>query len=175
MKLKYKIEAAKIRRKLLLPGSNWMMICDVDGVLTDGTFSYSENGKFTKTFGPHDSDALNLVKSRIEIVFITADKRGFGISQSRVQDMGFELKLVTSSDRKDLISTIQKDRRVIFIGDSFTDEDALRGADLSFAPANAHSLAKKAASQILIANGGHGAVSEVCLFLNEILKNGSQR
>jgi 3-deoxy-D-manno-octulosonate 8-phosphate phosphatase (KDO 8-P phosphatase) len=175
MKLKFDVETAKIRRKLLLPGKNWMIVCDVDGVLTDGTFSYSESGKFTKTFGPHDSDALNLVKSKIDIIFISADKRGFGISQSRVQDMGFELKLVASHDRKDLISVIQKDRRVIFIGDSFTDEDALRGADLSFTPANAHSLAKKAASHILKANGGHGAVSEVCLLINRTLCTGSQR
>ena len=175
MMLKYKTSVAKIRKRLLLPGHKWMMVCDVDGVLTDGTFSYSENGKFTKTFGPHDSDALNLAKSTIDILFISADKRGFGISQSRVKDMGFELKLVASHDRKELISTIQKDRRVIFVGDSFTDEDALRGADLSFTPANAHTVAKKAASHILKADGGHGAVSEVCLLLIRILSTGSQR
>lgn len=175
MKLKNMLATSKIERQLLLPGNKWMLVCDVDGVLTDGTFSYSENGKFSKTFGPHDSEALNLVKLTIDIMFISADKRGFGISQNRVQDMGFDLKLVASHDRKELISTIQKERRVIFIGDSFTDEDALRAADLSFAPANAHVLAKKAATHTLQANGGQGAVSEVCLLLNKILKSRSHR
>ena len=165
----------RVRRRLSSPGHDWSLVCDVDGVLTDGTFSYSENGKFTKTFGPHDSDALNLIKSKIAIIFISADKRGFGISQRRVQDMGFELKLVASHDRKEFISTIQKERRVIFIGDSFTDEEALRAADLSFTPANAHSVAKKAATHTLQAIGGQGAVSEVCLLLSKHLKSGLYR
>lgn len=175
MKLKNMLATSRIKRKLLMPGTKWMLVCDVDGVLTDGTFSYSENGKFSKTFGPHDSDALNLIKSTIDIMFISADKRGFSISQNRVQDMGFDLKLVASQDRKKLLTTIQKEKHVIFIGDSFTDEDALRSADLSFAPANAHVLAKKAASYTLRAKGGDGAVSEVCLLLNKILKSGSNR
>lgn len=162
--------ALRVRRRLISPGQNWTLVCDVDGVLTDGTFSYSENGKFTKTFGAHDSDALNLIKSKVEIIFISADKRGFGISQRRIQDMGFELKLVAPHDRKELITTIQKDRRVIFIGDSFTDENALGSADLSFTPANAHSVAKKASTHTLKAKGGQGAVSEVCFLLNKFLK-----
>lgn len=164
------ISSLRVRRRLISLGHDWTLVCDVDGVLTDGTFSYSENGKFTKTFGAHDSDALNLIKLKVEIIFISADKRGFEISQRRVQDMGFELKLVAAHDRKELVATIQKERRVIFIGDSFTDENALRSADLSFTPANAHSVAKKASTHTLKANGGQGAVSEVCFILNKFLK-----
>jgi 3-deoxy-D-manno-octulosonate 8-phosphate phosphatase (KDO 8-P phosphatase) len=167
------IKLARIKRKLIASGKKWVMICDVDGVLTDGTFSYSESGKFTKTFGPHDADALKLIKSKIEIAFISADKRGFGISQKRVQDMGFELELVSSEDRKKYISTVQSNRRVIFIGDSFTDEPALRNADLSFTPANAHPLAKKASNYRLKTKGGEGAVTEVCFLLTRFLNENS--
>jgi len=163
----------KIRRTLLSQGHPWTLVCDVDGVLTDGKFSYSESGKFTKTFGPHDADALKLIRSKIEIAFISADKRGFGISQKRVQDMGFELELVSSEDRKKYISTVQSNRRVIFIGDSFTDELALRNADISFTPANAHPLAKKASNYRLKTKGGEGAVTEVCFLLNRFLKENS--
>jgi 3-deoxy-D-manno-octulosonate 8-phosphate phosphatase (KDO 8-P phosphatase) len=168
------MKLARIKRKLIATGKKWVMICDVDGVLTDGTFSYTESGKFTKTFGPHDADALKLIKSKIEIVFISADKRGFGISQKRVQDMGFELELVSSQDRKKYISTVKTNKRVIFIGDSFTDELALCEADLSFTPANAHLIAKKASNYKLKAKGGEGAVSEVCFLLNKYLKENSQ-
>lgn len=163
----------RIRRTLLSQGHPWTLVCDVDGVLTDGTFSYSESGKFTKTFGPHDADALKLIKSKIEIVFISADKRGFGISQKRVQDMGFELELVSSQDRKKYISTLKFNKRVIFIGDSFTDELALCESDLSFTPANAHLIAKKASHYRLKAKGGQGAVTEVCFLLNKYLKENS--
>jgi 3-deoxy-D-manno-octulosonate 8-phosphate phosphatase (KDO 8-P phosphatase) len=163
----------KIRRTLLSQGHPWTLVCDVDGVLTNGTFCYTESGKFTKTFGPHDADALKLIKSKIEIVFISADKRGFGISQKRVQDMGFELELVSSQDRKKYISNVKANKRVIFIGDSFTDELALCEADLSFTPANAHLIAKKASNYRLKAKGGEGAVSEVCFLLNKYLKENS--
>ena len=56
-------------------------ILDVDGVLTTGQFLYDENGKKFKIFGPDDSDALNILKKYINIVFVSADKRGFKISK----------------------------------------------------------------------------------------------
>ena len=87
--------------------------------------------------------------------------------------MGFELVLVSSEDRKKYISTVQSNRRVIFIGDSFTDELALRKADLAFTPANAHLIAKKASNYKLKTKGGEGAVSEVCFLLNKYLKENS--
>ena len=118
-------------------------------------------------------DVEKLIKSKIESVFISADKRGFGISQKRVQDMGFELELVSSQDRKKYISNVKSNSRVIFIGDSFTDELALCEADLSFTPANAHLIAKKASNYKLKAKGGYGAVSEVCFLLNRYLKENS--
>ena len=45
-------------------------VLDVDGVLTDGTFYYSEKGKIMKKFGPHDSDGLKLIADLIKIEFI---------------------------------------------------------------------------------------------------------
>ena len=36
-------------------------ILDVDGVMTDGTFAYTVDGKVTKMFGPHDADGLELI------------------------------------------------------------------------------------------------------------------
>jgi len=38
-------------------------IFDVDGVLTDGKFYYSENGKIMKIFGDADNDALSILKN----------------------------------------------------------------------------------------------------------------
>ena len=34
-------------------------ILDLDGVLTDGKFYYSQDGKFLKAFGADDHDCLN--------------------------------------------------------------------------------------------------------------------
>ena len=71
-----------------------VFILDVDGVLTDGGFYYSETGKVLKKFGPDDNDALKLLSPFIEIRFISGDKRGFKITQKRIKDMKFPIDFV---------------------------------------------------------------------------------
>jgi 3-deoxy-D-manno-octulosonate 8-phosphate phosphatase (KDO 8-P phosphatase) len=39
-----------------------IFIIDVDGVMTDGKFYYSDKGKVMKVFGADDNDALSLLK-----------------------------------------------------------------------------------------------------------------
>ena len=41
------------------------LVMDVDGVITSGKFSYTQEGKISKEFGSHDSDALQIVKEKI--------------------------------------------------------------------------------------------------------------
>ena len=62
-----------------------IFLCDVDGVLTDGKFYYSESGKIMKKFGADDNDALSLLDPYIKIQFISGDKRGFSISKKEFQ------------------------------------------------------------------------------------------
>ena len=59
-------------------------ILDVDGVFTDGSFYYSEEGKLLKKFGDADNDALSFLKDKLHIEMITGDKRGFPISKKLV-------------------------------------------------------------------------------------------
>ena len=76
-------------------------IFDVDGVLTDGKFYYSDQGKIMKIFGDADNDALSILSNYLEIRFVTGDKKGFSISQKRiVDDMGYKLDLVSTIKRR---------------------------------------------------------------------------
>ena len=148
------------------------LICDVDGVLTDGKFYYSEQGKVFKVFGSHDSDALNLLTldSRVSVYFVTADSRGFNISKKRLNDMGFDLKLVKANERIEFIKEINVDSFSIYVGDSFTDIDSMEISDLSIAPKNAHIAAKRKANLITNSNSSEGALSEVCLLIIKYFK-----
>ena len=79
-------------------------ILDVDGVMTDGKFYYSDKGKVLKVFGADDNDALSLLKNYMDIHFITGDKKGFSITKKRIRDdMGFKLSLVSTVKRVDWI------------------------------------------------------------------------
>lgn len=111
------------------------MVSDVDGVLTPGTFFYSKDGKAMKEFGSHDADALRLLMSSgVECIFVTADHRGEEITSLRIRDMGAEVRLMDSHQRRDLVSSLRLDYRVVFIGDSFTDVGALKMADVRLSP-----------------------------------------
>jgi len=145
-----------------------IFILDVDGVMTTGQFIYSEAGKVYKVFGPHDSDGLKMLKGKFDILFITADKRGYGISEKRiVDDMGYELRLVSEEDRFDYVGNRWDWEYVIYMGDGYCDERILKACRFGIAPANARKEAKRAADFITNSKAGEGAVMDACL---EILR-----
>ena len=146
------------------------LITDVDGVLTDGKYFYSVDGKVMKQFGPHDSDGLKILKSLgIKVRAITADHRGFQVSKTRLDDMGIELTLVSEADRGswmsdncDLVSTV-------FVGDGLHDAAVMKLCALGFAPANALQITKNSADYVTAARGGEGVLLEVALKILELI------
>ena len=78
-----------------------LFILDVDGVLSTGQFLYDSNGKQYKIFGAHDNEGLKIISKHIKVNFISADSRGFEISKTRVEDMGFEINFVSEDERID--------------------------------------------------------------------------
>lgn len=139
----------------------WALVSDVDGVLTDGRFLYSSEGKQYKLFGSHDADALAKSKFFSKVVFVSADARGFEISKRRVSDMGWEIVLASSAKRVEIILELKSQFQVCYIGDSFTDLDAFEVADLSVCPQGAYPLARRMASVKLECRGGEGAIAEL--------------
>lgn len=139
---------------------------DVDGVMTDGTFWYDDTGKQFKRFGADDADALALLRDHFEIAFVSADHRGFAITEARIaRDMGYGLELVPAADRVQWIDMNFGIKHVAYMGDSFKDAPILRLAALGLAPSNASAVAKRAADFVTESAGGHGAVAEACIYL----------
>lgn len=144
------------------------LVTDVDGVLTDGKFTYTPEGKVSKIFGPHDSDGFKLLLSEgVSIKAITADSRGFPISKKRLDDMGIELFLVKEKDRLEWIKNNTDIDKTAFIGDGLYDIPSMKFCKLSFAPDNALDIAKPHADIVTRSKGGEGVILEVAL---EILK-----
>jgi 3-deoxy-D-manno-octulosonate 8-phosphate phosphatase (KDO 8-P phosphatase) len=145
-----------------------VLILDVDGVLTTGQFLYSAEGKVMKVFGADDNDGLSLLKAHLEIRFVTGDKRGFPISKKRiVDDMGFELELVSTVRRVDWIAERYPLESVIYMGDGIFDHYVMSKVGYSIAPANADKNAKAHASFITERSGGERAVAEAALHILE--------
>ncbi len=144
-------------------------ILDVDGVMTTGQFFYSPKGKAFKVFGPHDADGLKLIKDKVEIRFITSDKRGFPISKKRIDDMGYPIELVTEGDRHKYIKEKFGFENTIFMGDGIFDAPVIRDCMFGIAPANARIEAKRWAKYVTPSKSGEGAVCDACIVINKKL------
>ena len=148
-------------------------VLDVDGVLSTGQFLYSVDGKAYKIFGAHDADGLKMLKDKLSITFITADEKGFPISQKRVEDMGFMIRLVSEQNRYDFIKKTFGFENLIFMGDGIFDVPILKESCFAIAPASARKEAKAAAHFVTESKAGEGAILDACLkilekFFNEI-------
>jgi 3-deoxy-D-manno-octulosonate 8-phosphate phosphatase (KDO 8-P phosphatase) len=138
------------------------LITDVDGVLTDGKFFYSDEGKILKQFGPHDSDGFKIIKSLgIRVTAISADHRGFSITNKRLDDMGIGVHLVSEKERLNWVRKHCVLDRTAFVGDGLYDAAVMKVCALSFAPYNALDITKDVASYVTKASGGNGVMFEV--------------
>ena len=143
-----------------------ILIIDVDGVMTTGQFIYSKYGKEYKIFGSHDTDGLDILKNKIKIIFITADKKGLAISKRRIQtDLGYKLFLVNHNDRYNFIKKYGM-KKVIYIGDGYYDAQILKDVLFGIAPKNARIEAKKTANFITNSNSGEGAILDAAIKIN---------
>ncbi len=143
-------------------------IFDVDGVFTTGQFLYTIDGKFAKIFGAHDNDGIKLIKSRLEVCAISADKRGFAITKKRVEDdMRLTLHLVSEGDRIEWLKSNFDLSTCVYMGDGMFDAQIFPYVAYSIAPANAFYLAKKTANYVTEARSGEGAVAEACCHVME--------
>jgi 3-deoxy-D-manno-octulosonate 8-phosphate phosphatase (KDO 8-P phosphatase) len=145
-----------------------VFILDVDGVMTNGQFFYSSEGKIMKVFGADDNDGLSLLKPHLEIRFVTGDKKGFPISKKRiVDDMGYELEIVSTIRRVEWIAERYPLESVIYMGDGIFDHYVMSKVGYSIAPTNADINAKDHASFITNRSGGDRAVAEASIHILE--------
>jgi 3-deoxy-D-manno-octulosonate 8-phosphate phosphatase (KDO 8-P phosphatase) len=143
-------------------------IFDVDGVFTDGSFYYTEEGKVMKKFGDADNDALSFLKEKLHVEMITGDKRGFPISKKRIhEDMGYPISLVSTFQRIDWIKERFDLSETIYMGDGIYDPLVFSKVGYSIAPNNAFYNTKKYASYITNSRGGEGAVAEAVIHVIE--------
>jgi 3-deoxy-D-manno-octulosonate 8-phosphate phosphatase (KDO 8-P phosphatase) len=144
-----------------------LVVFDVDGVMTDGRFAYTATeGKVSKTFGPDDGDALKVLRAHVPVAFVSADGRGFPITEKRIgQDMGHEVTLVSQGERLDWIAGRAPLEQVAYMGDSFTDLTVLKAVGTGITTCDALPGVQRAATYVTARRGGDRAVAEACFWL----------
>ncbi len=143
-----------------------IFILDVDGVMTTGSFYYTSEGKYMKSFGPDDNDGLSLLRNYMDIRFVTGDRKGYPISKRRISiDMEYPLDLVSTIKRIDWIKERYELDKVIYMGDGIFDHYVMREVGYSIAPSNADQFTKTTANYVTKRSGGNRSVAEACLHI----------
>jgi 3-deoxy-D-manno-octulosonate 8-phosphate phosphatase (KDO 8-P phosphatase) len=144
-------------------------ILDVDGVMTDGRFYYTAEGKFMKSFGPDDSDALSLLRNYVNILFVSGDKKGFEISRKRIEiDMKYPLHSVSTFERVQwMLDAGYHLEETVYMGDGIFDAMVFDRVAYGIAPANGFQFTKDTADFVTPSTGGNSAVAEACLHIME--------
>ncbi len=143
-----------------------IFILDIDGVMTDGTFYYSIDGKIMKKFGPDDHDALKILSKYMKIQFITSDTKGYNITKRRIEeDMGMDLECVDARGRDKWLLSNFDPETVIYMGDGFWDSIVMKKVKYSIAPFNSHKYTKRCASYVTKCCGCNRAVTEACFHI----------
>lgn len=148
---------------------------DVDGVLTDGSITYDENGVEYKTFNAKDGQGIvNLNNSGIITAIITARESGtvtcrakkLNIKEIHQGQQNKIAKLLEIMDKYDL-----KFEEVAYMGDDLPDICVLEKVGLSGCPSDAVLEVQTVAKWHSSYNGGRGAVREFCDYILKLNKN----
>ncbi|MFM9436768.1 3-deoxy-D-manno-octulosonate 8-phosphate phosphatase (KDO 8-P phosphatase) [Janthinobacterium sp. CG_23.3] len=146
-----------------------LMIFDVDGVLTDGSLHYGEDGESMKTFNVHDGLGIKLLQeSGVQTAIISA--RRSPIVARRAADLGIEHVHQGGHDkltpfRALLDSTGLTAEQCGFIGDDVVDLPILARVGFAVSVPNGRDDVRNRAHHVTQAGGGRGAVREVCELL----------
>lgn len=143
-----------------------LLLLDVDGVLTDGTLIYSENGSESKGFNTQDGLGIRLLQQvQVATGIITA--RASKLVARRAEELGMEhihqgAKNKLEKFKAILTETGLKPFQVCYMGDDLIDLGLLTRVGLAACPANAVADVKQACHFITSRSGGCGAVRETC-------------
>ncbi|MCI0748466.1 MAG: HAD hydrolase family protein [Verrucomicrobia subdivision 3 bacterium] len=141
-----------------------LLLCDVDGVLTDGRILMGD-GKEFKAFSIQDGLGL-LILQRAGIKVGWVSNRPSPVSQQRAEELKVDYFFQRKGNKVEAIQAILKDAQLdwedmCYMGDDVVDLGALKRAGVAVAVANAIDEAKQMAHYLTRAPGGHGAVREV--------------
>lgn len=148
-----------------------MLVFDVDGVMTDGSVTYDENGVEYKTFNVKDGQGL--VRMR-HLGFVTAiiTARNNGTVEHRAKNLnitelyqGQRYKLPALEELREKYNLSYDE--ISYMGDDLPDICCLEKVGLACCPKDAVDEVKKIAHFKSSKKGGRGAVRELCDFIIE--------
>ncbi|MEK9711078.1 MAG: HAD hydrolase family protein [Thalassolituus sp.] len=142
-----------------------LVVFDVDGVLTDGTLTYSASGEEVKHFNVKDGVGIKLLNVfEIDTAIISA--KDSAPLAKRASDLGINQFFPGMKDKWAVLSKLMDEllidpAEVCYVGDDVIDLKVMTRVGLSVAPADGFWMVRDRADLITEASGGKGVAREV--------------
>jgi len=150
------------------------VVLDVDGVLTDGSITFDENGREWKSFDVKDGLGLVLLRDlgyKLGVISSRASK----VVAHRCAELKIPEENVLQGERDKVAAFDLLAKRwsldafeIVAVGDDLPDLGILRRAGVGAAPSDAVQIVREAAALQLTKPGGAGAVRELCDLILEV-------
>lgn len=138
------------------------VISDVDGVLTDGSITFSSDGAKSRTFHIQDGMGVKLLLAAgVKIAWISASKDD-GVIRARAEMLGVHHVDVGSGDKGERLLRAcaaigAPPDKCVYIGDDVNDLPAMKRCAFSACPGDARPEVRQRVSIVLDEAGGRGA------------------
>lgn len=176
------LEKARNRNQPVMRSDEWqsalprakevkLLLLDVDGVLTDGTITYTHDGGESKGFNTQDGFGLRILQDAgVDVGLITA--RTSEAVTRRAQDLGMRYVYQGAGNKNKvyeeiLVQSGLRPMQTAYMGDDWLDLQLLGRVGFAAAPANAVAELRQRVHYVTSRSGGGGAVREVCELILE--------
>lgn len=142
-----------------------LVTLDVDGVLTDGRITYTNEGVEIKSFHVHDGQGIkNLLDAGIQVAIISS--RESPMTARRAEELNVSFVYQGAHDKGVCLREIVKIlgielNTVAHVGDDINDQTVFSMVGLGVAVSNAVRGVREKADLVLTLGGGMGAVREL--------------
>jgi 3-deoxy-D-manno-octulosonate 8-phosphate phosphatase (KDO 8-P phosphatase) len=156
-----------------------LLVLDVDGVLTDGRLYFGPRGEALKAFDVRDGAGIVRLRSAGVEVAVISGRRSPMVA-ARCRELKVRYLYQGVADKLTVFTRLRRRLKLASaacacVGDDVADVPLMRSMALSFAVADAHPEARRAARIVTRRGGGAGAVREVCdLLLARQARRGRQ-
>lgn len=142
-----------------------LVVFDVDGVLTDGTLSYSQHGEEVKHFNVKDGVGIKLLNTYNIITAVISAKDSAPLHK-RINDLGIPHFYPGCKDKWQQLSILLNTlsilpEEVCYVGDDVIDLKVMKRIGFSITPSDGFWLVKKQADLVTEVAGGKGVAREV--------------
>jgi len=143
-----------------------MIVFDIDGVLTDGSLFYGDDGQEYKAFNSRDGHGIKMLRaSGVEAGIITG--RTSQVVLHRARNLGISRIFQGAHDKLTAFEALLHDlgleaEQIAYMGDDIVDLPVLRRCGLAITVPDAPPEVKARCHMVTQAGAGRGAAREVC-------------